>query len=77
MNMNEFRELLKCVDRSYDDFVSAVISYVKMPGNIYLMQEIASYIKNNPNITSSDVLNLIMRDINPENHRDTVLSMLT
>ncbi len=74
MNINDFRVLLKSVDRSYDDYVSAVISYIKMPGNMCKMQEISSYIRNNPGINSSDVLKLIVQDISSKNIKEEILS---
>ena len=74
MSINDFRILLRSVDRSYDDYVSAVISYVKMPGNMCKMQEISSYIRNNPGISSSDVLKLIVKDTAPKKSTEEVLT---
>lgn len=60
--MDEFRELLKNVDRSYDGFVHAVISYVKMPGNAGKQMVIEDYIKDHPDANSSDVLQFMIEE---------------
>ena len=54
--MDDFRELLMRVDRSYDGFVHAVMSYVKMPGNEEKKELIEKYIILHPESDSSDVL---------------------
>ena len=60
--MNEFRKLLKNVDRSYDGFVHAVISYVKTPGNEGKQAVIEEYIKEHPQANSSDVLQFMIEE---------------
>ncbi len=52
----DFRILLRSVDRYYEDFEHAVISYLKMPGNSYKKKSIEEYIVQNPRAYSSDVL---------------------
>ena len=71
MDINSFRELLKNVDRSYEDFVSLVITFVKMPGNYEKIVQIENYIRENPLANSGDVLQYMieklgMLDIPPE-----------
>ncbi len=58
--MNDFRELLENVDRSYDGFVHAVISYIRIPGNETKQAVIEEYIKEHPNANSSDVLQFMI-----------------
>ncbi len=60
--MNDFRELLKNVDRSYDGFVHAVISYVKTPGNEGKQAVIEEFIKEHPQANSSDVLQFMIEE---------------
>ena len=63
MTMKEFRELLLGVDRSYDDFVSLVISFVKMPENTGKAGEIRDYIQSHPFADSSDVLKYMVENL--------------
>ena len=63
MTMKEFRELLLSVDRSYDDFVSLVISFVKMPENKGKAGEICDYIRSHPFADSGDVLKFMVDDL--------------
>ena len=58
--MDEFRELLKNVDRSYDGFVHAVMSYVKTPGNEDKKELIERYIILHPESNSSDILQFMI-----------------
>lgn len=58
--MDDFRELLKNVDRSYDGFVHAVMSYVKMPGNEDKKDLIERYIVLHPESNSSDILQFMI-----------------
>ena len=58
--MDDFRELLKSVDRSYDGFVHAVMSYVKTPGNEDKKELIERYIVLHPESNSSDVLQFMI-----------------
>ena len=60
--MEEFRELLKTVDRYYDGFEQAVISYIKMPGCAYKKDLIADFITDHPKANSSDVLEYMMNE---------------
>ena len=60
--MNDFRELLKNVDRSYDGFVHAVISYVRTPGNEAKQAMIEEFIKDHPKANSSDVLRFMIEE---------------
>ena len=60
MKMDNFRELLKHVDRSYDGFVHAVITYVKTPGNEKKKALIENFILSTPEANSSDVLNFLI-----------------
>ncbi|MBR5968879.1 MAG: hypothetical protein IK016_00885 [Lachnospiraceae bacterium] len=61
--MREFRELLYGVHRSYDDFVSLVVTYVKMPGNSPKALLIKDYIEAHPYADSSDVLQYMIREL--------------
>ena len=63
MTMREFRELLYKVDRSYDDFVSLVISYIKLPGNRSKALLIRDYIESHPFSDSSDVLQFMVEEL--------------
>lgn len=60
MNLREFREMLNNVDRSYDGFVSLVMSFVKTPGNSEKGVQIRDYIESNPYANSSDVLRFMI-----------------
>ena len=60
--MTDFRKLLKNVDRSYDDFVHAVISYIKTPGNEGKQSVIEDYILSHPEANSSDVLQFMIEE---------------
>ncbi len=60
--MNDFRKMLMQVDRSYDGFVHAVISYVKIPGNEEKQEMIEQYIRMHPNANSSDVLQYMVEE---------------
>ena len=57
---DNFRELLNQVDRSYDGFVHAVMSYVKTPGNEDKKDLIEQYILLHPESNSSDVLQFMI-----------------
>ena len=63
MNMREFKNMLINVDRSYDGFVSLVISFVKMPGNGEKGIQIRDYIASNPYANSSDVLQFMIAEL--------------
>ena len=63
MTMREFRELLYSVDKSYDDFVSLVITFIKMPGNRVKSALIKNYIESNPGVDSSDVLQYMISEL--------------
>ena len=63
MKMREFRDILYGVERSYDDFVCLVISFVKMPGNAFKAALIKDYIDANPSADSSDVLEYMIKDL--------------
>ena len=58
--MTEFREMLNNVNRSYTDFVHAVMTYVNTPGNEKKRFMIEEYIRSNPTANSSDVLQFIV-----------------
>ncbi len=60
--MDKFRNVLWQVDRSYEGFVHAVVSYVKMPGNKEKQIMIEDYIKQHPQANSSDVLNYMLEE---------------
>ena len=62
LSMSEFRQMLKDVDRSYDDFVHGVISYVKIPGNEAKVQMILDYIIRHPEANSSAVLEFMIKE---------------
>lgn len=59
---DNFKELLKQVDRSYDGFVHAVMSYVKTPGNEKKKDLIEQYILLHPESNSSDVLQFMLEE---------------
>ncbi len=61
--MRDFRKILCNVDRSYDGFVSLVISFVKMPGNSEKEIQIRDYITSNPYANSSDVLQFMITEL--------------
>ena len=63
MEMKEFRKLLYSVDRSYDDFVSLVISFVMIPGNKNKITCIRDFIVSNPQANSSDVLEYMIKEL--------------
>ena len=63
MNLKEFRNMLVNVDRSYDGFVSLVMSFVKMPGNTEKGLKIRDYIVSNPYANSSDVLRFMITEL--------------
>ena len=63
MTIREFRELLYKVDRSYDDFVSLVISYIKILGNRSKALLIRDYIESHPFSDSSDVLQFMIEEL--------------
>ena len=63
MTIREFRELLYKVDRSYDDFVSLVISYIKILGNRSKALLIRDYIESHPFSDSSDVLQFMIEEV--------------
>ncbi len=73
MSINDFRKMLENVDRSYDDFVSSVISYVRIPGNENVMDEIILYIESNPLANSADVLKFMLRDVRSKDVSETLL----
>ena len=58
--MVEFRNMLKGVERSYDGFVHAVMTYIKTPGNEHKRILIEEYIKSHPDANSSDVLQFMI-----------------
>lgn len=58
--MESFRNMLFRVDRSYDGFVHAVITYVKTPGNEGKQKMIEEYICGHPDANSSDVLKFMV-----------------
>ncbi len=58
--MENFRNMLLQVDRSYDGFVHAVITYVKTPGNEGKQKMIEEFIRSHPNANSSDVLKFMI-----------------
>ena len=60
--MSDFRHLLENVDRSYDGFIHAVISYIKMPGNEYKKEIIEDYIRSVSQVSSSDVLKFMVEN---------------
>ncbi len=60
--MIEFSQLLENVDRSYDGFVHAVITYVLTPGNESKQELIKEFIHNNPSANSSDVLRFMIEE---------------
>lgn len=71
MTMGEFRELLQGVSRSYDDFVSLVISFVKMPGNRVKGTMIRDFIEAHPQADSSDVLQYMISELGLVDITDT------
>ena len=68
MNTNELRELLYSVDRSYDDFVSMVVSFVKIPENSSKDILIRDYIVYHPCANSSDVLEYMISELGMANN---------
>ena len=72
MTMREFREILRNVDRSYDDFVSLVITYIKIPGNRSKALQIRDYIESNPFADSSDVLQFMINELGMADVSDTM-----
>ena len=77
MTMREFRELLYSVDRSYDDFVSLVISFIKIPGNRSKGLLIRDYIEAHPYANSSDVLQFMISDLGmAEEAKASVVEMI-
>ena len=67
MNTNELRELLYTVERSYEDFVSLVISFVKLSGNSDKESLIKDYILSHPWADSSDVLKFMIDELGMAN----------
>lgn len=67
MNTNELRELLYTVNKSYDDFVSLVISFVKLPGNTDKENIIKDFILSHPYADSSDVLKFMIDELGMAN----------
>ncbi|MBR6452407.1 MAG: hypothetical protein IKS87_06845 [Lachnospiraceae bacterium] len=55
--MDDFRELLKSVDRSYDGFVHAVMSYVKTPGNEDKKELIERYLSRKTSLITQALKN--------------------
>ncbi|MBR3305859.1 MAG: hypothetical protein IKI75_01230 [Lachnospiraceae bacterium] len=72
MTMREFREILRNVDRSYDDFVSLVITYIKIPGNRSKALQIRDYIESSPFADSSDVLQFMINELGMADVSDTM-----
>ena len=60
--MKEFRSILRSVNRYYEDFEHAVISYIKMPGNEDKQKLIEEYIHKHPLADTSDVLSYMMTE---------------
>ena len=60
--MDEFRVLLRNVDRSYDGFVHAVMTYVQSNGNEDKKELIEGYIHLHPEANSSDVLQFMLEE---------------
>ncbi len=60
--MEEFRNLLRSVNRYYEGFEHAVISYINMPGNADKQFSIGSFIRNHPDANSSDILEYMMNE---------------
>ena len=67
MNINELKEMLYSVDRSYDDFVSLVVSFVKAPGTSAKEFLIRDYIVSHPHANSSDVLEYMITELGMAN----------
>lgn len=63
MNLKELKKMLRSVDKSYDGFVSLVMSFVKMPGNSEKELQIKEYIESNPYANSSDVLQFMITEL--------------
>lgn len=70
MTLREFREMLYGVKRSYDDFVSLVITFVKMPGNREKGALIKDFIEMHPGADSSDVLRYMIEELGMVEHKD-------
>lgn len=68
MNINELKEMLYSVDRSYDDFVSLVVSFVKIPENSSKGILIRDYIVSHPRANSSDVLEYMISELGMANN---------
>ncbi len=63
MDMREFRKLLCSVDRSYNDFVSLVITFVEIPENSNKITYIKDFIVSHPSANSSDVLEYMVKEL--------------
>ena len=68
MNINELKEMLYSVDRSYDDFVSLVVSFVRIPENSSKDILIRDYIVSHPRANSSDVLEYMISELGMANN---------
>ncbi len=60
--MEELRALLEGVEDTYDDFVSGIISYVKIPGNEKKAKWIADYIINHPKADTVEIIRFVLRE---------------
>ena len=58
--MQELRCLLQSVSDSYDDFVSGIISYVRLPGNEHKSRIIAEYIRSHPEAGTVEVIRFVL-----------------
>lgn len=60
--MEELKELLENVDGTYYDFVRSVLADVEE--NMDMLDETVAYIKDNPEVNSSDIIGWLFEAIN-------------
>ena len=63
MDLREFRKMLCDVDRSYEWFVSLVISFIRMSENNDKAALISDFIQTNPTANSSDVIEYMINEL--------------
>ena len=64
--MKELLERLRAIPDAYNNFILGVISYAKKdPAHIAILND---YLKNNPNVSSSDVVYFIINQADFHNY---------
>ena len=58
--MQELRYLLQNVYDTYDDFVSGIVSYVRLPGNEHKVRIITDYIKSHPKAGTVEIIKFVL-----------------